>query len=135
MRWLLLFAAAVALARGADDPEQILAYVAQNVAAQIAKAQNYTCVETIDRTYFVNKWPMRPGCSSPMSARNRKRFMHDRLRLDIAVSQTGEMYSWHAEKKFSSGRLSEVVSSGPISSGNFVGYLYNIFLDKGTHFS
>ncbi len=60
--------------------------------------------------------------------------IHDRLRLDIAVSEGREIYSWHGENRFSSSTIAEVVGNGPISSGNFVGFLHNIFLVEGIQF-
>ncbi|MBV9224149.1 MAG: hypothetical protein JOY85_08985, partial [Acidobacteriaceae bacterium] len=38
---------------------------------------------------------------------------------------------WHGGKSFSSKGIDDVVRSGPISSGSFVGYLRNIFFDAG----
>ena len=61
--------------------------------------------------------------------------MHDRLRLDVAVSEGAEIYSWHGENKFSSSTISDVVQTGPISSGGFVGFLRNIFLVPGVRFT
>jgi len=57
--------------------------------------------------------------------------MHDRLRLDVAVSNGDEIFSWHGGKQFSSAGIDDVVKSGPISSGSFVGFLRNIFLARG----
>lgn len=57
--------------------------------------------------------------------------MHDRLRLDVAVSEGNEIFSWHGGSKFSSAGVNEIVKSGPISSGSFVGYLRNILFTQG----
>ncbi len=46
-----------------------------------------------------------------------------------------EIYSWHGENKFSSSSVGDVVRTGPISSGGFVGFLQNIFLTPGVLFS
>lgn len=61
--------------------------------------------------------------------------IHDRLRLDVAVSNGQEIYSWHGENKFSSSRVADLVRTGPISSGGFTGYLHNIFLSPDSQFS
>ena len=60
--------------------------------------------------------------------------MHDRLRLNVAVSRGREIFSWYGEGKFTSSPVSELVSSGPISSGSFVGLLENIFVTPGVGF-
>ncbi len=131
---MVLLVVSVFGCRAADNPHQILVRIAQNVAAQLAKSSNYTCVETIDRTYFESKRPALIGCAVAVSARYREKYLHDRLRLDIAVSEGREIYSWHAAKRFASSSVGEVVRSGPISSGNFIGYLDNIFLQRGVLF-
>jgi len=61
--------------------------------------------------------------------------MRDRLRLDVAVSEGREIYSWHGEAKFTSSRVSDVVQTGPISSGSFIGFLQNIFMRRGARFT
>ncbi len=101
----------------------------------LAKAANYTCVQTIDRSYFESANDLLQGCAYESKTPARKPLMHDRLRLDIAVSEGQEIYSWHGENKFSASTISEVVRSGPISSGSFVGFLHNIFLFPGVQFT
>jgi len=61
--------------------------------------------------------------------------MHDRLRLNVAVSKLGEVYSWRGEQQSSSSDIGTIVHGGPISSGNFVGFLRNVFLAKGVDFT
>jgi hypothetical protein len=73
-------------------------------------------------------------CQSGSPAANRKQFARDQLRLDVAVAKD-ELYSWHGENNFSSKQISDIVETGPISSGGFVGYLQNIFLGAGIRFT
>ncbi len=124
----------VSVSRASDDPTEILNRIRRNVAAQIEKSANYTCVQTIDRTYFVSTRAASNYCAEP-PARQRKEVIQDRLRLDIAVSEGREIYSWHGENRFSSSTIASVVGNGPISSGNFVGFLHNIFLLAGIQFT
>ena len=111
----------------AQEPAEILGRVRHNVAEQVSRAANYACVETIERNYLVTR-DVAAACGSS-SIKHAKPYMHDRLRLDVAVSQRSEIYSWHGENNFTSASVAEVVRSGPISSGGFVGYLMNIFLE------
>jgi hypothetical protein len=60
--------------------------------------------------------------------------MRDRLRLDVAVSEGKEIFSWHGENRFVSGGISSVIDNGPRTSGQFVGFLRNIFLAPGVQF-
>ena len=71
------------------------------------------------------------ACGGSSSSKADREVMHDRLRLDVAVSEGQEIFSWHGGRKFSSGGIGEVIPSGPVSSGSFVGYLRNIFLTPG----
>jgi|GEM_PF-2658655 len=118
-----------------ENPAIILEQVRRSVAAQIKKSANYACVQTIDRTYFENSRDLLPGCAYESQTPIRKEVMHDRLRLDVAVSEGQEIYSWHGENNFSSSTIDSVVKNGPISSGGFVGYLENIFFDAGIQFT
>lgn len=100
---------------------------------QLAKSSNYACVETLDRTYLK---PTRPGaiaCGAEDTA-DLQEVMHDRLRLNVAVSAGAEIFSWHGENKFSSSDIDRIVKGGPISSGSFVGFLRNIFFAPGVAF-
>lgn len=118
----------------ADSPAEVLARVTQNVAARIRQSANYTCVQTIDRSSFVNELRVRSGCGAEPHIGDRKEIMHDRLRLDVAVSEDREIYSWHGENRFVSSKISDVVGTGAISSGGFVGFLRNIFTVSGVQF-
>ena len=113
-------------------PQKIFDNVRARVETQVKKAYNYTCVQTIDRTYYTAEHT-RKGCGSREHLFAKKPFMHDRLRLDVAVSSGTEIFSWHGGKTFSSKGVTDVVQSGPIASGSFVGYLQNIFFRRGVH--
>lgn len=110
----------------AQEPAEILGRIRHNVAAQVSRSANYSCVESIERKFFVN--PSADACASaPVDAS--KPYLRDRLRLDVAVSQHAEIFSWHGENNFTSTSVADVVRAGPISSGGFIGYLMNIFLE------
>jgi hypothetical protein len=110
----------------AQEPAEILGRIRHNVAAQISRSANYSCVETIERNYFLPSTA--GGACGRTSAGTSKPYLRDRLRLDVAVSRQSEIYSWHGENNFTSTSVGEVVRGGPIASGGFVGYLMNIFL-------
>ncbi len=118
----------------AEDSAAILNRVAAAVTAQLARAANYACVQTVEREYLISEKRLSQGCSNDPIA-TRQLSMRDRLRLDVAVSEGNEIYSWHGDAKFTSSLVSDVVHSGPISSGSFVGFLENIFLRPGPRFT
>jgi hypothetical protein len=117
----------------AQEPAEILGRIRHNVTAQISRSANYTCVETVERNYYF--LPPAGGACVRASAGTAKPYLRDRLRLDVAVSSQSEIYSWHGENNFTSTSVAEVVRSGPISSGGFVGYLMNIFLQPNISIS
>lgn len=118
----------------AVDPAAVLMQARHAVAAQLARAANYTCVQTINRRYLGTEQQQTPGCTPPWEVLSESLWMRDRLRLDVAVSEGNEIYSWHGESKFTSADVSDVVQTGPVSSGNFIGFLRNIFLMRGAQF-
>jgi hypothetical protein len=89
---------------------------------------------TVHRNLYLEPRKFNAGCAVA-DRLTEKPFMQDRLRLDVAVSEGNEIFSWHGGTKFSSAGVSEVVKSGPISSGSFVGYLRNILFTAGVTIS
>ena len=117
-----------------ENPVSLLNSIRQAVVAQLNQSTNYTCVQTISREYWISlQRPRVHDCEQHVSE-EKQRFMHDRLRLDVAVSDEKEIYSWHGEAKFSAESVFDMVGSGSISSGSFVGYLKNIFQNRGAIF-
>lgn len=131
--WVLLFCLASLLSAvqtpGAADveAERILTRARENILQQLKQATNYTCTEVLDRNYFFDVDDHNGGCGGTREEAYRRPYMHDRLRLDVAVSSNGEIFSWHGGREFSSAGVEAVVKHGAISSGAFVGYLRNIF--------
>lgn len=124
----LLFATA---SYGAElTSQEIFSRVRQKVAKQISATSNYTCIQTVDRSIHFDPRSRKAGCARS-DPKGEKPFMHDRLRLDVAVSEGNEIFSWHGGSKFSSAGVNDIVKSGPISSGSFVGYLRNILFTPG----
>jgi hypothetical protein len=88
----------------------------------------------LERSYERSNRALAAVCNSAEESFNRAEIMHDRLRLNLAVSQGAEIFSWHGDDKFISHDIGKVVRGGPISSGSFVGFLENIFVDSGIVF-
>lgn len=113
------------------NPNEILEHVKVNVKAELALASNYTCALTIERNYFIQK----QACVASAPHGKPQEIMRDRLRLDVAVSEGREIFSWHGETRFTSSNVSDVIRNGPRTSGQFVGFLRNIFLNAGVQFT
>lgn len=129
--WLLLIFVPLAWSASGDWHE-VLDHVRESVLRQVKKSTNYTCVETVDRTTYTNARNLLEGCAYDSQTPDKKRYMHDRLRLDMAVSEGHEIFAWHGAGKFgNSSEITDVVRRGSVSSGEFVGFLENIFGHKG----
>ena len=119
----------------AQDPAELLTHIRQNVAQQLSQSANYTCTETLDRSYYRNNgFAMAMGGPEAVAI-PKNELLEDRLRLDIAVSEGKEIYAWHGASRFSSSELTDIVRHGPVSTGQFVGYLKNIFIMPGVKFT
>jgi len=130
MRFLL---ALCLLLRTEDDAHTILHQIGQTVSVALSRSDNYICAQDLSRFYYTTL-SSETACRQPPELPSTPMLLEDRLKLDVAVSQGGEIYSWHGERKFSATSVSQVVSQGPISSGSFIGYLRNIFGESGVQF-
>ena len=51
----------------------------------------------------------------------------DRLRLDVAMVNRGEIFSWVGASKFDDAGIEDLVHNGPIATGAFGAYLVVVF--------
>jgi hypothetical protein len=143
MRYALILAFAVGLAYGADpDPVEVLTRATWKVLATTRNIPNYTCVETVSRQYFRPAAATLPrACAALMEARRHRtldlvlrRIATDRLRLDVAMTERGEIFSWVGASKFDDRSIDNVVRNGPMGTGLFGGTLSMIF-ESGVKFT
>jgi hypothetical protein len=123
------------------DPIEALARARVKLAAIARNLPKYTCRETIERSYYAAPAgkPSASLLTEPASCEDKEigkngplsLVAEDRLRLEVAVGESGEIHSWVGASRFDSRSLFEMVSSGPISSGNFGTYLLDIFENPG----
>lgn len=114
-----------------DDGRLILQNIRQKVSAAISRSDNYICAQDLARFYYNAP----KACQQPFAGRPQRLLSEDRLKLDVAVSQGSEIYSWHGEQRFAAANVGQVVREGPISSGSFNGYLRNIFTEPEVKFT
>ncbi len=123
-----------ALARADDNPATILHQIRLTVNEAVSRSDNYICAQDLSRFYYTTqKSPL--ACRQPPAVPAVPLRLSDRLKLDVAVSQGTEIYSWHGAQKFSASTVADIVREGPISSGSFSGYLRNIFGDRRVIFT
>lgn len=134
MRCALLLAWCLAVHAAEPDPDAVIKRATETVVASAARIPSYTCVETIAREYY---WPAAATLprSCPVLMRERqhptpdlvlRRAATDRLRLEVAMTRKGEIFSWVGASRFDDRPIERIVD-GPIMSGAFAGFLSVIF--------
>jgi hypothetical protein len=116
-----------------SQPALVLTEAKRKVLDNVRRTPNYTCVETVDRSYFEPDGGRAPrSCAEILEQKTNgtqrlKLVMTDRLRLEVAVAPEREMYSWVGEQNFAAGEIHDLVKVGPIGTGSFTSFLSNIF--------
>ncbi len=138
----MFFACAIAgitAVGAADSAAQILfGKIRAQVIDNINNFPRYTCVQTVVRSQFILP-PAGPSCASAIANNTRNSAdailrWHDRLRLDVAVGEKSEMFSWAGASKFESGEISDMVAKGASGSGEFGSFLSSVFGGQGEGF-
>ncbi len=122
-----------------DEAKTVLARAREHVLNTTTRLPKYMCLETINRAYLSPThaiFPQAGVCPTILGKDNPKlrTVATDRLRLDVAVFEGGELDSWPAASKFDSSSISDLVTSGPISTGAFGINLMQVFENAGTKF-
>ena len=130
----LLFAAVAAAQTTTDTAVQALFDQARTrVNKNIDRTPRYTCVENIVRTQYQPPPNLRgASCSTLVEARRTRKstgdmIRRDRLRVDVAVVNGAEMFSWAGAGKFETDNMEKLVGSGSTGSGDFVSFLSSVF--------
>lgn len=118
----------------AETPTMLIQRARALVIDSMRRAPRYTCTETIERENWISR---RETHSCETRAEADRLSSEDRLRLDVAVSEDSEIFSWHGEKQFAEGEIGDLVGYGMIGSGLFSSFLAGIFGNSGylTRFS
>ena len=132
LRSCLVLLVASTAARTADpDPEQLFQKVRARVLDDVSHVPRYTCVQTVNRAQYRQPYSVR-SCRSIIAARREAASrgyltVRDRLRLDVAVVDGAETFSWAGARQFETSRVDDLVKSGATGSGEFVSYLTSVF--------
>lgn len=127
----LLLALAVAARTADSDADEIYRKTRAIVVDNVRRLPRYTCVETISRAQYA---PVvyAPTCQAQIESQRllRKRgalVERDKLRLDVAAADDGEIFSWAGARKFEAHDVAGVVGNGATSSGDFGAFLGSVF--------
>jgi hypothetical protein len=132
----LALALSSGLAAGAEhDPAEVLRRVTAKILAAGERIPNYTCVETVNRDFFRPEAATLPrACALVMEERQHPGLamvLHphstDRLRLDVAMMESGEIFSWVGASRFDDAWADHLADNGPLATGAFAGYLAVVF--------
>jgi hypothetical protein len=127
----LLLAVATAGSTADSDSEELLKQARTKVLDNARRMPRYTCVETISRTQY--QPPDSPSTCQALVATRRLMptrgavMLRDRLRLDVAVVDGGEMFSWAGAGKFETHEIDKLVGGGASGSGEFGSFLAGVF--------
>src|SRR5580658_2458066 len=134
LRSCLVLLTTVTAAITADpDPQELFRKVRAKVLDDVSHVPRYTCVQTVNRAQYRLQYAVQPGsCRATIAARTEQApsgflIVRDRLRLDVAVVDGAETFSWAGARRFETSHVDELVKSGATGSGEFVSYLISIF--------
>jgi hypothetical protein len=127
-------------AQTSHDPEEVLVQARDKILERTERLPNYTCVQTVNRTYLkVDKpqFPV-PSCDDLNAKRNKKAYTlkveaTDRLRLDVKVSGGTEIGAWAGSSHFEDGNVMKLIQ-GPFGTGPFGTFLDDIFTGPSVRF-
>jgi len=127
MRWLVVLCAGAGWlgaqeTSGALPPElALLSKIRYHAIENLVHLPNYTCVETVERT--------RRG------ARTKKFQLIDTLRIEVALVDGKEMFTWPGGKKFDEMDVTKMVpEGGAMGNGNFALHARAIFEGQSATF-
>ena len=134
MRLAFFVLAAALYGQTAPDPSEVLDRARETIRASIGRQPKYTCLETVDRSFYRAPANYVGGMScDQISADRRKRRKPldldstDRVRLEVAQSVDGELHSWPGASRFDLNDIDQIVDQGPFGTGAFGAYLGDIF--------
>jgi hypothetical protein len=135
LRFLLAFSIATCM-RAQQDPMDLLRRVQAKVVDSLDRLPRYMCTQTIDRVrYEAEANAHGSACGESPTPRSTHLAVSDRLRLDVGIAATREMYSWVGESRFNDRDLFDMVHDGALSTGSFAAFLTAIFRGDGTSFT
>jgi hypothetical protein len=122
-------------AEAENSPTEVLRQAIAKVAASANSIVNCTCQQTVTRDLFQPMGLIPPvGCSvllqqkkHPTLAMLPRLKATDRLRFDVTMLESGEIFSWPGASRFDDAGIGHLVPHGGIGTGMFAGFLRVIF--------
>jgi hypothetical protein len=108
---VIIVATYSAIAQTGFDLE-LLGRVRQHVQASVAELPDYTCQETMERSIYAPTGQIE---------------FRERLRLEVLVTASEELFGWPGSKDFAKEPLAGWIRTGAIGTGTFAAELINLF--------
>jgi hypothetical protein len=125
--WVIRLLSGLGIATGLHaqpDPTDLLLRVRARIAQSQNRLPRYMCTQTIDRYQYQPVVPHhRLACDESTERPSPHPSNSDRLRFDVSVKSTGEMYGWAGEGRFDDRELVDIVTDGAISTGTYTAFL------------
>jgi hypothetical protein len=124
----------------ASDPKDLVLRVRDHVTGTLATLPKYLCSLTVERAQYAPS-PVRALSCDGLAAQHSKGlakpylFETDRVRLDVAVAASNEIYSWVGEDRFEDRDVFDLVREGALQTGGFSSFLASIFGGNAADFS
>ena len=118
-----------------EDPMDLLRRVQARVADSADRMPRYMCTQTVDRAIYERDVHDRGRACDEGFQRRVHLTSSDRLRLDVGITTTAEIYAWVGESRFNDRDLLDMVHEGAISTGSFGAYLNAIFRTDDASFT
>ena len=114
--WASLSAGADTVSTKVPPGDALFGQVRSKMIANLSRLPNYTCLQTIERK--VRRAPSRRY--EPV----------DMVRLEVALVDGRELFSWPGAGKFEDKEISQIVSGGAIGNGTFALHAKSIFQSR-----
>ncbi len=119
MRLWLILSLAAGVAAGSDDP---ISQIRQRVAERTARIPNYTCLETIERSWYAGDDDSRS-------------LIRDRMRFEVSVVEGLEQFAWPGGGPLDIHERQFILGRGLTKTGDFAGFLSAIFAPYGATYA
>ncbi|HEY6307752.1 MAG TPA: hypothetical protein VI488_14975 [Candidatus Angelobacter sp.] len=129
---VILVSALAGLGQQGPDPALVLQRTQERLLADLARLPRYTCVQTITRRYYLPPLGLPHSCAGIIAEHEKRKeelplLGWDRLRLEVAIVEGKDVYSWVGAAKFEEGNIEQLAGRGPLGSGDFGTFLDSVF--------
>jgi hypothetical protein len=133
---LLAFLALGSIGASGADGDLLLDRVRTRITQMLARVPKYACALAVTREYYEPTFTRLPRSCAELASWKQghtyglSHYSTNRLKLDVAMADGREIFSWAGAGKFEERDLADMLSEGPTGTGSFAGFLSNIFDGK-----